>query len=118
MRQSRVQGLYATHRQACQRTALTVALYAEVLLYERDAIVEQFPFKVDRVSVCHDDEHRDGFPFGYQVVHDDIGASLGRPASLIFAATVLQVEHRITLLIHIVAGWTIEIGRASCRERV
>ena len=49
-------------------------------------------------TIIHHDDERDGLAGGDEVVHDDAGTALLRPAVLIFAAAVLQVEHRVFLV--------------------
>ena len=48
------------------------------------------------IAVRHDDEHRPRLLFRYQIIHDVCHVALDRPAALIFAAAVLEIEHWIT----------------------
>ena len=51
-----------------------------------------------RLAPVHDHDHRHGFAFGDQIVHDEIGAPLFDPAGLIFPAAMPQDEDRVALL--------------------
>ena len=46
-------------------------------------------------AVVHHDDERPGFALGNQVVHDQVRLALGRPAGLILAAAVLEIQHGI-----------------------
>jgi hypothetical protein len=62
-----------------------------------------------RIAVRHHDDHRLRSSAGDQVVEDEIGMALLDPASLIFAAAVLQIEHRVAHLgLRVVARRQIE----------
>ena len=50
-------------------------------------------------SVGHHNDERFDLSVGYQVVHYQSGVSLLAPASLVLAPSVLQVEHRESLLL-------------------
>src|ERR1041384_3320694 len=47
-------------------------------------------------TVLHHDDERLAFSLGDQVVHDEAGVALMRPARFILAATMLEIKHRIT----------------------
>ena len=51
-----------------------------------------------RIAVRHHDDHGLAFLGGDAVVEDDVRAPLADPAGFVFAAAVLQVEHRVARL--------------------
>ena len=58
-----------------------------------------------RVALLHDDDHGPGLPLGEQVVEDEADPPLVRPAALVLAAAVLQVQHRVArVALGVVAG--------------
>ena len=46
-------------------------------------------------AVVHHDDERPGFARGNQVVHDQVGLALIRPAGFVLSAAVLEIQHRI-----------------------
>ena len=61
------------------------------------------------IATLHDHDHRLDFAGGDQVIQNEVGMTLPRPAGFIFSAPVLQIEHRIPkLLIGIVTRWSID----------
>jgi hypothetical protein len=48
-------------------------------------------------AVIHDDDLRLGFPFGDQLVEDEVDPSLHRLRQLVFTRTVPEIQHCGTL---------------------
>ena len=60
-------------------------------------------------AVGHYDEERPDFPFGDQVVHDQVGMALVAPGGFILAPAVLQVQHRISpAQVLVIFGWCVD----------
>jgi hypothetical protein len=64
-------------------------LWRSILSYKMDVLA---------LAVIHDDDERDGFALGDQVVKDLCGVTLGGPALLILCISMLEIQDRILLV--------------------
>ncbi len=72
-----------------------------------------------RIAPLHDDDHRPGFPLGDQVVHDEGHVPLPRPARLVLAAAVLEVQDGIAHLgVVVVTGRGVDEGATPLLGRL
>src|SRR6478609_1731422 len=63
-------------------------------------------------SIFHYNNHRLGFAFCNQVIHDEICTALICPCPAVLAHTMLQVKYRVFLFCFlIIAGWSVNIGK-------
>src|SRR6185503_14974112 len=61
-------------------------------------------------AVLHHDDERLAFSLGDQVVHNQTGVALAAPTCFIFAATMLEVEHRVAFArVFLVIGWRVNV---------
>src|SRR5574344_766993 len=64
-------------------------------------------------TIVHHDDERNSFACSNQIVHDDASLSLCRPASLILAHTMLEIEYRELLVrILVLSGWQVDVAVA------
>ena len=132
-----VEGLVAAPRQSCHSTVLTVGEGPEVGIDIGNEVVEQYGVESIAVVVgatatevlwwsldvaaLHHHNHRYGLAVGNGVVHDVLHVALLRPACLVLTHTVLQVEHGIAFLLHLlqlILGGGVDHGMAPCFRRL
>ena len=116
--------LHSAHRQARQCTVSGICHSAEMTVYKRDDILDKYPGEAYKgglvhrsagavlhrerprgFTVFHNDDERQAFVFGEQIVEDPAAAALTAPAGLILSVTVLEVQHRITHRQVVVVLW-------------
>ena len=140
MRHCDLERLHAAHREARHRAMFTVGERAERAVDGRDQVVDHHLLegredeteraprprwlrrlltRFHRVTFVHDNDHRHSLLRGDQVVQDQVRAPLFRPARLILAAAVLQVQHGIPRLqIVVVIRWRVHERPPPRRHRL
>ena len=104
--------LYAAHRQTCHSTIPLVGLGEVVGVDKRNEFINEHSLKllggkaadgaklhIVGEAIGHNDDERIYLTLCDEVVHDDACMSLTAPAGLVLTPSVLQIEHRETLLL-------------------
>ena len=107
--QSNHLGFHPSHGKTGHGPVVFIGKGIEIGIYVRDQLIhqnslERLDIKISESAaeldlvchaVCHHNDERFDLAVCDQIVHDQVGVSLGRPGGFIFTPSVLQVQHRI-----------------------